>query len=1358
MKKLPLFLVGVSLAFVGNAQKLKHQKMDIMHAVEIPVTFHGVTGNLIDYVEPTGTVNEVTKTEKFGYTTKGWQMNATVNPDALPNGIDPALQLHYPPEASNKALVQNWAAQGYTNVSPADPSVDVGPNHVVQMINGSSGSYIRVYSKTGTPIGSQVYFDNFMAMPGGAGDPIVLYDERADRWVLTEFSASGNNMHVAISTTPDPSGAYYKYTFNSPGGFPDYPKYSIWDDEYIITANVSSSDIYALNRTSLLAGTAANAQMFTMSNFGTIGFQAATPVSLNGTVLPPSGAPAMVMRMRDDAWTGSSSDALEIWNVNINWTTPASSTMTQNIVLPIAAYESELCGYTSFSCIDQPGSNTNLDPLREVLMNRIHYRNFGTHESIVCCHVADVNGSDRAGIRWYEIRRTGGAGGTWSIYQQGTYSPDTHNRWMPTIGLSESGNIGLAYNVSSSTVYPSIRYTGRKVCDPINQMTEPETTVLAGTSPNGSNRYGDYNALGCDPADGETFYFTAMYNTASNWSTRVAAFNIDLCALNPTVAFDNSAYSVNESDATVPSSACLDYVVVNVPITIGATPTQNANINVIVTGGSATQNVDYSLVNTSFVLNGSNLTQTVEVRVYNDDVVEGTETIQLGYTLNANGGDAVAGASNQLVDITINDDDLAPASVPGPTVTLLNHNFNAGWGGFTTLNPSGATAFQLGTNATVPNGAYTIPATNPTQFVWIDDDDCNCVQNDVDLIFPSVNMSNVTSANLSFYTYFEDRTYQGINENANLTVSVNGGPDAVIGPLVASTIGGPWVTQNFDVSAYTGAGNTNIVFKVNYSDGGGWLYGCAVDDVNLTGTGPIGIQTAINTGSGMNANLGPNQTVHFYDPTTNDVMLTLQNTSTFNYGCVTVEVDRPGTSPTALQFNTTNTPDYLASKTFKVTPTNSNPTGTYNMTVYYKEVEVAAWESFTGNNRSNAEIVKVAGNNAINDVTPGNAGTYSISSSPTTVGAFNGDVTFSGAFSTGFSGFGLGIYNPSTPTAPSANFSSNVTTVCVGSTVTFTDLSGGNPTSWSWNFGDAGTSTQQNPSHVYASAGTYTVTLTATNGAGSDVQTGTIVVTSGVSYSQNIDLCPGESVTVGTSTYTSAGTYTDILSSGGCDSTVTTVVTMLQASTYAQTVEICQGSSYTIAGSTYTTAGTYTNVLTNPAGCDSTVTTTLVVNSLPSTSITPASVNPVCSYEDPISLTGSPAGGTFAGTGVSGTTFTPSTAGAGTHLVTYSYTDANGCIGSTTLSIQVMDCSGIAEETLEGVSLHPNPNDGTFVVEGLEVGTYFKVFDERGRLVLSAMVHSDAQEVILPVVNNGIYYLRAEKDGHEGGIKFLIAR
>ena len=1006
MKK--LFLTLAVFQIIATAQSQKSDHNVLTNVTVIPEVSHGVTVPLRDYIEDPNVVNEITKTEKIGYHPKSdWILNDNVNPNALPNGWDPIYQKDYNTSGTPKALNQNFEGIGYTSVSPADPCVDVGPNYVIQMINGGSGSYFEIFDKSGNTVVNQTYFDNYFGMPGGAGDPIVLYDELAGRWLMSEFSSGGNNLHVAVSTTGDPLGTWNTYIFNAPS-FPDYPKYSIWNNAYIVTTNENDAAVYALDRASMLTGAAATSQRFSVPSFGTIGFQAATPVSLNGTTLPPTGTPAMVMRMRDDAWNGAATDALEIWEFDIDWNNSNNTTLSQVATLPISPFESELCGYTSFACIPQPGTNTTLDPLREVLMNRIHYRNFGTHESIVCCHVTDVDGNDWAGMRWYELRRTGGTSGSWSIYQEGTYAPDSDNRWMGSIGISSTGQIALAYNVSSNSTFPSLRYTGRKECDPLGVMTEPETVIINGSASNNSNRYGDYNAMGLDPSDGETFWFTGMYNPASAWSTRIASFTIPTCT--PLVQFNASSYSVNEPDANVPNG-CLDYYVLTVPIQIGSDPSQPADVTVNVSGGTATQGVDYTINNVSHSLDGSNLVGNVEIWVYNDDYVEGAETIDLDYTLNANGGDAASGTINQTVTITINDDDLPPSSMTN-TITVLFEDFENGLGAFTSTNPAGGNndPWQVSDVNTAASQYYAIPNTNASQFAWINDDACNCNQNDVDLVFPSVDLSNYTSASLSMNTYYENNNYQGNQETAELRVSINGGPFNSVVSIIASPIDVDWTPQTVDISSYIG--NNDVQFAINYSDGTGWLYGCSIDDVLITGTVPIGVQTAVNTGASQTSNLGPNETVHFYDPITNDVMMTIANSSSHDYGCVTVEVDRDGSTPTALEFASASIPDYLHSKTFTVSPANANPSGTFDVTLYYQEAEVTAWETFTGNNRSNAEVIKVGGNNRINDVTPINFGGYTINNVAATIGSFNSDVTFTASFSNGFSGFGVGIYNP----------------------------------------------------------------------------------------------------------------------------------------------------------------------------------------------------------------------------------------------------------------------------------------------------------------------------------------------------------
>ncbi len=246
---------------------------------------------------------------------------------------------------------------------------------------------------------------------------------------MSEFASIGNHLLVAVSTTSDPTGTWYAYDFTTPN-FPDYPKYSVWNDMYMVTSNEGvGCPIYALDRTNMLAGVAATSQRFTTPDYPTIGFQATTPITFDNGTAPPAGAPAMLMRMADDAWSASiPNDRLEIWTLSVDFTNSSNSVLSGPSYLATQPFDTELCGYTSFSCIDQPGTSTNLDPLREVIMNRAQYRNMRTHEVIVCNHVTDVDGTDHAGVRWYELRRTGGIAQPWTIYQQGTYAPDGDSR------------------------------------------------------------------------------------------------------------------------------------------------------------------------------------------------------------------------------------------------------------------------------------------------------------------------------------------------------------------------------------------------------------------------------------------------------------------------------------------------------------------------------------------------------------------------------------------------------------------------------------------------------------------------------------------------------------------------------------------------------------------------------------------------------------------------------------------------------------------------------------------------------------------------------------------------------------------
>ena len=464
-------------------------------------------------------------------------------PDYLP-GLDPLLQKQLDWSAWSITAfgspTRSFPGQGYSGANPPDTVGEVGPNHYVQMINGGGGTSVVIYDKS-EPTPVQLASFSLDSLGGGVcasglGDPIVLYDRLADRWMFSEFSSSGNNLCVYISQTADPvTGGWYAYGFAAPA-FPDYPKYGVWATDanggqgsYIVTANDGGPGIYALDRGAMLTGSPGTYQRVTIPGLPGFGFQAPTPADTDGPTAPPAFAPAIIMRHRDTENHGGPTapgDLLEMWSFDVDWTNSANTSLNTDPSVDVAEFDSDLCGLTSFFCFPQPGSSTTLDPLREVIMNRLQYMNHGDRETLVGNFVVDVDGTDHGGLRWFELERIGGG---WTLKQEGTYSIDADNRWMAASSMDQSGNIALAYNISSTSTYPSLRYTGRLAGDPDGVMTRPEAVIHAGASANSSNRYGDYAAMSLDPSDDCTFWFTGMDNLTTNWRTQIASFKFDAC-------------------------------------------------------------------------------------------------------------------------------------------------------------------------------------------------------------------------------------------------------------------------------------------------------------------------------------------------------------------------------------------------------------------------------------------------------------------------------------------------------------------------------------------------------------------------------------------------------------------------------------------------------------------------------------------------------------------------------------------------------------------------------------------------------------------------------------------------------------
>lgn len=452
-----------------------------------------------------------------------------INENALPVGTDPVAQLTMGTRAAGQTLVNfNGLSGGF----PPDPSGAAGREHYFQAVNTA----YRVWNKDGTPVSGQPPsgFPLNNLWPGAAndGDPIVMYDKHADRWVITQFQTSGNKILFAVSQSTDPLGSYYTYEYSF-SQFPDYPKYSIWSDGYYMTANTFSQNVAVFDRQKMLAGDpSAGVIKLSFPSGVAYQFRSVLPADADGT-LPPFGTPNYLFHIQDDSWSGVSFDHLKVFKFQTNWDNPTSSTVTVSQSIPTAPFNANFT--SSWNDIPQPGTTQRIDAIATVLNYRAQYMRWTGYNTVMLCHVVDVNNatniaSKRAGIRWYELRQYGDDA-EWQIYQQGTYAPGNVHRWLGSIAMDKYGDIAMAYSMSSSTMYPSIGFTGRYSWGTLGEMTQAEFTAIEGTgSQTGGNRYGDYAHMSLDPADQSIFWYTGEY-LGNNGSRRTRIFSFKMSTL-----------------------------------------------------------------------------------------------------------------------------------------------------------------------------------------------------------------------------------------------------------------------------------------------------------------------------------------------------------------------------------------------------------------------------------------------------------------------------------------------------------------------------------------------------------------------------------------------------------------------------------------------------------------------------------------------------------------------------------------------------------------------------------------------------------------------------------------------------------
>jgi hypothetical protein len=522
---------------------------------------------------------------------------------------------------------------------PSDNNIAVGPNHIVETVNAA----YSVYDKNGNRILGPNGLRSLWTGLGGAcaanngGDPIVQYDKAADRWMITQLGSLKNPYSecIAISKTADPTGAYNLYAYSFGTNLNDYPKFGVWptatNSAYLATYNLFANgsvfagpEICAYDRAAMIAGSASPVALC----YTGISGDSFLPADLDGTAPPLDGTPGYFVDL-------STSSSLGVYKLSPNF---AAQTATISPLSTIA-----VTSYTEAADAPQPGTSRLLDALSDRLMYRAAFRMFGDHESIVINHAIKtaINTVTVSGVRWYELQSPVSAGGSFSLYQQGTFAPDSSFRWMGSAAMDRAGNMAIGYSVSSSSLYPSVRYTGRGATDLLGTVQSEASMFEGSGSQTGYARWGDYSSMRIDPADDCTFWYVNEYlpvTSSAGWYTRIGSFKFSGCG-QPTspdfsVSASPSSLTITQGNAGVSN------------ITVSSIAGFTGNVDLSVTGCPAvntTCDVSPTPVDPSGSSASSTLTVTTTASTspgaYNLVVsgtgISGTHTANVALTVNA---------------------------------------------------------------------------------------------------------------------------------------------------------------------------------------------------------------------------------------------------------------------------------------------------------------------------------------------------------------------------------------------------------------------------------------------------------------------------------------------------------------------------------------------------------------------------------------------------------------------------------------------------------------------------------------------------------------------------------------------------
>lgn len=427
-----------------------------------------------------------------------------------------------------------------TGRNPSDNSLAVGPDHVVQIVN----SRMAVFDKKGKVLYGAVPTNTLFKGFGGPcearnnGDAVVRYDQLAGRWlyVMPLFQRIPDRpeepyaMCYAVSAGADPLGPYHRYEFRRKL-FPDYPRPAIWTDGYYVPSSTGDTVIQKhtciVDRAKMLAGTDATEQCIIID-----GVNFLNNADIDGSALPPAGAPNIMMAAGGTQLHNIfEDDGIYAWQVHVDWGQPGNTKAEGPVKIAVAPYH-YLCNGQLTNCVPQPDTTRRLDAQGDKLMQRLVYRNWGGHESIVAVHSVNTSAGG-GGVRWYEFRLDAKRAPV--LYQQGTYAPEGFYRWMASPGMDKQGNIAIGYSFGGTPNYAGQHLAARLASDPPGALTFQETILARGEAAQTSgNRWEDYASMAMDPDDC-TFWYVGDYVKAgaNTYSTRIGGLRLPGCLTRP---------------------------------------------------------------------------------------------------------------------------------------------------------------------------------------------------------------------------------------------------------------------------------------------------------------------------------------------------------------------------------------------------------------------------------------------------------------------------------------------------------------------------------------------------------------------------------------------------------------------------------------------------------------------------------------------------------------------------------------------------------------------------------------------------------------------------------------------------------